>query len=170
MTKKTSSPTCSRSAAKHPDEAAQSTIDQIPNTWESVAQENAVSEVIKLSLPPPYPDNIMKSATILRVCGVISKDRYRQVWRFVATNRPRFATAKRYREQEYPICCALERLYTEGRKRQDQGIQAVRLLTNLAGRIPQRAKFSGGMYYRHILALRETIISYWKYEDENRRN
>jgi hypothetical protein len=163
-TKPTSSQICSqRITAKHPAETAEQILEQLPQVWESDAQHAVVRTVIETALPPPRPDNILRSATILRVSRVIDKNHHRLVWRYVAANRGKFQKFKnRPKETEYPIFFTMCRLYIEGRNHNKQGVEAVRLVTKLAKKLAPRTKFSGEMYYRHILALRDTTISYWK--------
>ena len=163
-TRPTSSQICSqRTPAQHPAEAAQAIIDQIPQFWESVAQLAAVKRVIKTALPPPRPDEILRSATILRVARVINKDCHRLVWRYIAANRSKFGKFKKKpNETEFPIYFTMYRRYSEARKYRQHGIESVRLITKLARKLAPKTTFSGEMYYRHVLALRDTTISYRK--------
>lgn len=159
----TSFPTRSPSIpAKHPIEAAQTILDQIPQRWESVAQLDAVKRVIRIAMPPPRPCDIVRAATILYVASEIDRKCYRLVWRYVSNAALDFGKNTRVREEHYPVYFALQKLYCEGRKHEGQGTQAVRLLTRLARNHAARPQFTGRMYYRHILALRQTAIWYWK--------
>jgi hypothetical protein len=100
---------------------------------------------------------------------VIDKECHRLVWRYIAANRSKFREAKnKPKETEHPIYFTMSRLYSEGRQYDQQGIEAVRLVSKLARKLPPKTKFSGEMFYRHILALRDTTTSYWKHA--NRKN
>lgn len=152
--------------AKHPIEAAQAILDQIPQRWESVAQLDAVKRVVRIAMPPPRPRDIVRASTILYVASEIDRECYRLVWRYVSNAALDFGKNTRPKEEHYPVYFALQKLYCEGRKHHRQGTQAVRLLTSLARKHAARSQFAGRMYYRHILALRQAATWYWKKSGE----
>lgn len=101
---------------------------------------------------------------------MIDKKSHRLVWRYIAANRTHFGEVKnKPKEKEYPIYFAISNLYSEGRQYDNQGVEAVRLVTRLAMKLPPKATFSGEMYYRHVLALRATMTSYWKHAKVGKR-
>lgn len=132
--------------------------------WESDAQHAVVKRVIETALPPPRPDDILRAATILRVSRMMDKECHRLVCRYIAANRSKFGKPeKKPKETEFPIYFTMSRLYSEGRQYDRQGVEAVRLVIKLGKKLAPKSKFSGEMYYRHVLALRDTTSSYWKH-------
>lgn len=150
-----------RQVAKHPKLLAREILDQIPQRWSVTEQISAVRRVIKLALPPPAPGHILRAATILYASKKIDRTCYRYVFRYIARSKSRFAVITPPTKSCYPLYFTLQHLYHEGRKHGD-GKKAVRLVTKLAAFPPSLKQFSGDMYYRHLLAARDTTILYWR--------
>ena len=132
-----------------------------------MAQLDAVKHVVRIAMPPPRPRDIIRAATILYVSSVIERNCFRLVWRYASNTGLQFPKVLRVKEKQYPVYFALQRLYCEGRKHNGQGTQAVRLLTELAQDHASRTQFTGRMYYRHILALRQTANWFWNDPEES---
>lgn len=69
---------------------------------------------------------------------------------------------QRSHQKCYPICFAIRRLFEKGRHFPRTRDQSIRILVACVQSYPQTEKFTGHMYYKHVIGFRDAFERYWE--------
>jgi hypothetical protein len=156
---------CSRNsdslAALHPHKVLDNLLAHLSPFLESNSDRKAVRSAAAFSLPPPNNTTIARTAVILYASGALERDALRNLLRVVRRAR-RVTEDCTFSIVEYPIPYALEALYKAGREFGDDGRLAVDTLVKLMAVSDFNGPYTGIMFHKHVIALRDVATMYWE--------
>ena len=149
-------------AAPHPKEAAARFISICSDLCINATETATVKSITRKTLPPDNIAVLTEAVTILAAIGIVAECEAQTYYEFAKRNTSTPNLNQRPQQKCYPVCFAIRRLYRYGNEYPQTRDESIRQLVSFAKRFPSREKFTGHMYYKHVIAWRDVFESYWE--------
>ena len=159
----------SRDVALHPSIAADHALSMYSTLCRGSIETDLIRLMVWKLLPPPDIRVFASAVGILAEIGLVPETDAELFSRIGERGSDDPAFNQRAPEKPYPVCFAILRLYENGRDFPVTRDKSIQVLLASAQRHPPREKFTGHVYYKHVISLRDAVDGYWQEAREARK-
>lgn len=155
--------------ASHPSIAAEDALSLYGSLCRNPAESDLIRSMVSKLLPPPDVRVFAAAMDILAEIGLIDETDAKLFRRIGERGSDDPALNRRAREKQYPVCFAILRLFENGHDFPETRDKSIQVLLASAQRHPPSEKFTGHVYYKHVISFRDAVERYWQKTREARK-